>query len=67
MREAMEAELQSLRDGIIKDQAKGNPNQWADKTKSVIQFAYDADEVSETWWKEVGEREIGTLGRKARL
>ena len=67
MREAMEAELRSLKDGVIKHRALDNPNQWADKTKSYVQFAYDADAEAERWWNEVGEREIGNPSLKAKL
>ncbi|KAG2145434.1 uncharacterized protein EDB93DRAFT_1087020 [Suillus bovinus] len=34
----------------------GNSNQWADKTKSAIQFGYDADEEAEKWWLENGKK-----------
>jgi salicylate hydroxylase len=35
---------------------KGNYNQWADPQKNMEQFAYDADEEAEKWWKEKGDR-----------
>jgi salicylate hydroxylase len=44
----------------------GNPNQWADKKKSLQQFGYDADKVAEEWWAEVGERTIGVLAQPAK-
>lgn len=33
----------------------GNANQWADRTKNIEQFSYDADEAAERWWIEEGE------------
>ncbi|KZT51075.1 FAD/NAD(P)-binding domain-containing protein [Calocera cornea HHB12733] len=53
MRRAMEAELggQAL-------EAEGNQNQWADKKKSKKQFGYDAEAEAESWWREVGEKEL---------
>lgn len=35
---------------------EGNSNQWADRTKNVEQFSYDADAEAERWWVERGER-----------
>ncbi|KAH9840609.1 uncharacterized protein C8Q71DRAFT_904711 [Rhodofomes roseus] len=67
MRKAMEAELalaeRELRGEVISESEmmEGNPNQWADRKKNEAQFGYDADEVAERWWREVGEREIGPL------
>lgn len=40
-----------------------NANQWADKTKSQIQFGYDADAEAERWWAEHGQKTIGVLAR----
>ncbi|KAG1873092.1 hypothetical protein F4604DRAFT_1925582 [Suillus subluteus] len=34
----------------------GNANQWADKTKSDIQYGYDADEEAEKWWLANGNK-----------
>ncbi|KAI0721770.1 hypothetical protein C8Q72DRAFT_787710 [Fomitopsis betulina] len=51
MRKAMEAD----------EMMEGNPNQWADRKKNEAQFGYDADDVAERWWREVGEREVGSL------
>ncbi|KZT03048.1 FAD/NAD(P)-binding domain-containing protein [Laetiporus sulphureus 93-53] len=67
MRAAMEAEFAMLdreRAGlpVQEDTMEGNPNQWADRKKSEIQFGYDADAEAERWWREVGEREVGPLG-----
>ncbi|KAH9979482.1 hypothetical protein BGW80DRAFT_1164422 [Lactifluus volemus] len=51
MRAAMHAEL----DGQpIPD---GNPNQWADRTKSKVQFDYDAYAEVDRWWMTGGGRE----------
>jgi hypothetical protein len=51
MRAAMHAEL----DGQpIPD---GNPNQWADRTKSKVQFDYDAYAEVDRWWSTGGGRE----------
>ena len=38
---------------------RGNPNQWADKARSWVQFGYDADVECERWWAEHGQRAIG--------
>lgn len=35
--------------------SEGNPNQWADRTKNMEQFSYDADEAADRWWREEGE------------
>ncbi|KAH8110407.1 FAD/NAD-P-binding domain-containing protein [Phellopilus nigrolimitatus] len=32
----------------------GNANQWADKSKNVEQFSYDADAAADRWWAEEG-------------
>lgn len=69
MRAAMEAELNPPESAhvVVKDRGAGSQNQWADQTKNEIQFGYDADEAAEAWWAEVGEREIGCLGRGGSL
>ena len=55
MRAAMAAEL----DGEpIPD---GNPNQWADRTKSRFQFDYDAYAEVEQWWTGGGKERIEAL------
>ncbi|KAI0357273.1 FAD/NAD(P)-binding domain-containing protein [Trametes cingulata] len=51
MRRAMEGE----------ETLEGSPNQWADRRKNAVQFAYDADKEVERWWREVGERTVGAL------
>ncbi|CAL1707345.1 unnamed protein product [Somion occarium] len=49
-------------EGDADEEMKGNANQWADKPKSQAQFGYDADEVAEKWWRDVGEMTIGSPG-----
>ncbi|KAL4073711.1 hypothetical protein V8B97DRAFT_1865579 [Scleroderma yunnanense] len=71
MRAAME-DARKERDGETTSDTytsshKGNPNQWADREKSAIQFGYDADEEADKWWREHGERTIGRLGVKVLL
>ncbi|KAH9996384.1 FAD/NAD-P-binding domain-containing protein [Russula compacta] len=57
MRAAMAAELEG------KPIPDGNPNQWADRTKSQIQFGYDAYAEVELWWTSGGGRQrIEALG-----
>jgi len=46
----------------------GNPNQWADQTKNIKQFSYDADLEAEKWWEEEGEQVlVATAEKPARL
>jgi len=56
MREAMAAELEGR---PIPD---GNPNQWADRTKSCVQFDYDAYAEVNRWWASGGRQRIEALG-----
>jgi salicylate hydroxylase len=56
MRTAMAAELEGK---VIPD---GNPNQWADRTKSRIQFDYDAYGEVERWWTSGGREQMEVLG-----
>ncbi|KAG0701265.1 FAD/NAD(P)-binding domain-containing protein [Suillus ampliporus] len=42
----------------IQDSAR-NANQWADKEKNTIQFAYDADDEAEEWWRKHGHTLMG--------
>lgn len=49
------------------DESKDNPNQWADKAKSVVQFMYDPDAEVDRWWSVEGEKTLGGAGRTARL
>jgi salicylate hydroxylase len=68
MRAAMEAAEKELRGEPVDDvAAAGNPNQWADKKKSQVQFSYDADAEADKWWKEFGEVQIGNLGVSTRM
>jgi hypothetical protein len=39
----------------------GNPNQWADRTKSRMQFGYDAYAEVERWWNASGRGRIEAL------
>ncbi|KAI0296726.1 FAD/NAD-P-binding domain-containing protein [Multifurca ochricompacta] len=55
MRAAMAAEL----DG--KPIPDGNPNQWADRTKSQAQFGYDAYAEVDRWWANGGRKRIESL------
>ena len=55
MRTAMAAELEG------KPVPDGNPNQWADRTKSQVQFDYDAYAEVERWWTSGGRRRIEAL------
>ena len=59
MRTAMAAELEGR---PIPD---GNPNQWADRTKSRIQFEYDAYGEVERWWTGGGREQMEALGGSA--
>lgn len=63
MREAMETELKMLSGEEIDIQNEGSANQWADRKKNEIQFGYDADVATNTWWAEAGEKEVGGLCR----
>jgi len=60
MRAAMAAELEG------KPIPDGNPNQWADRTKSCRQFDYDAYAEVEQWWENGGRGRIEALGRGSR-
>ena len=59
MRTAMAAELEG------KPIPDGNPNQWADRTKSRIQFEYDAYGEVERWWTSGGREQMEALGEHA--
>jgi len=59
MRTAMAAELEG------KPIPDGNPNQWADRTKSRIQFEYDAYGEVERWWTDGGREQMEALGGHA--
>lgn len=64
MRSAMNVEL-----GIsdASNVHNGNPNQWADKEKNKIQFGYDADEVAENWWIDIGEKALPQTSFRSRM
>ena len=66
MRTAMAAELDNDHDerggGKPSISTDGNPNQWADRTKSRIQFGYDAYAEVERWWSAGGRERIEALG-----
>ncbi|KAH8105299.1 FAD/NAD-P-binding domain-containing protein [Cristinia sonorae] len=63
MRKAMEMELRLLRGEQAEDVTLGNPNQWGDKTKSEIQYGYDADKAAEDWWEETGKFTVAPLAQ----
>jgi salicylate hydroxylase len=56
MRAAMEDALRVARGEKSTYVLAGNANQWADKTKSDIQYGYDADEEAEKWWLANGDK-----------
>jgi len=56
MRTAMAAQLEGK--PIPPDR---NPNQWADRTKSQIQFGYDVYVEVEQWWAASGHERIKAL------
>jgi len=69
MRRAMQRELAAQEASLPTDdthvpglgesevgQATGNPNQWADRRMSEIQFGYDADTEVEQWWSQTGSK-----------
>lgn len=56
MRAAMEDALRVARGEKSTLVLEGNANQWADKTKSDIQYGYDADEETEKWWLANGDK-----------
>ncbi|KAI0739994.1 FAD/NAD(P)-binding domain-containing protein [Daedaleopsis nitida] len=70
MRKGTEVELKRWREGrqAPEDKLAGSANQWADEDKNMAQFAYDADEAAEKWWREGGERRVGAgMREEARL
>ncbi|KAG2145435.1 uncharacterized protein EDB93DRAFT_1241107 [Suillus bovinus] len=56
MRAAMEDALRVARGEESTLVLDGNANQWADKTKSDIQYGHDADEETEKWWLANGDK-----------
>ena len=59
MRAAMAAELEGK-----PIQARGNPNQWADREKNRRQFGYDAYADVERWWANGGRLRIEKLAQR---
>jgi len=47
--------------GASRSRLTGNPNQWADRTESRIQFGYDAYAEVERWWTAGGRERIEAL------
>ena len=45
----------------------GNANQWADRTKSLAQFGYDADKEVDSWWAEHREEVLAIGSEQAKL
>ena len=45
----------------------GNANQWADRTKSIAQFGYDADKQVDAWWAEHREEVLAVGSEQAKL
>lgn len=37
------------------DAEAGNPNSWADRSKSLRSFGYDAEAEVDTWWDRLGD------------
>ena len=66
MRQAMGISLKEAKGELSTESLPGNANQYADKAKSFIQYAYDADKEVENWWMQQGEILIGTLGGRDR-
>ncbi|KAG9050167.1 hypothetical protein FS837_007281 [Tulasnella sp. UAMH 9824] len=52
---------QEMRQAMHGEEGVNNPNQWADKRKTVELMGYDADKAVDEWWAERGEKEIGKL------
>ncbi|KAI0052821.1 FAD/NAD-P-binding domain-containing protein [Auriscalpium vulgare] len=51
MRDAMAAEFDPA---AASNALEGNPNQWADRSKSQALFGYDTDLEADRWWEERG-------------
>lgn len=66
MRHAMEISLKEAQGELVIDDLSGNANQYSDKVKSFIQYAYDADKEVDKWWMQQGEILIGTLHHDGR-
>lgn len=63
MRTAMEMELRLMRGEKAEDVTLGNQNQWADQTKSGLQYGYDADAAANEWWEKTGKHTIAPLAQ----
>ncbi|KAG9012944.1 hypothetical protein FRB90_006426, partial [Tulasnella sp. 427] len=55
-----DSEMQQAMHG---EEGLNNPNQWADKRKTLELMGYDADKAVDEWWAERGEKEIGRLAK----
>ena len=51
-----------MRKAMNGEEGLNNPNQWADRKKTIELFGYDADKAVDEWWRERGARQIGSLG-----
>ncbi|KAJ6511508.1 hypothetical protein C8R47DRAFT_1095293 [Mycena vitilis] len=51
MRQGMEDSLREERGEAPRFGSAGNANVWADRTKNLVQFCYDAEVEAERWWK----------------
>ncbi|KAI0067398.1 FAD/NAD-P-binding domain-containing protein [Artomyces pyxidatus] len=70
MRRAMEQELTTQSASSSPRQLnadEGNPNQWADRSKSIIQFGYDADDAVERWWESGGRELVDSANKDFRM
>jgi salicylate hydroxylase len=68
MRAAMQAELEGKLDAVTADAAtKGNPNQWADRSKNRIQFGYDAEGEADSWWEREGKTVLTKIDEQEAL
>lgn len=43
----------------------GNPNSWADKSKSMRSFGYDAESEADMWWDRLGV-EVEKIGKETK-
>lgn len=41
----------------------GNPNSWADRSKSLRSFGYDAEAEVDMWWDRLGD-EVKSIGKE---
>jgi salicylate hydroxylase len=68
MRRAMKISLREANGEPSMDDSSGNANQYADKEKSHMQYAYDAEEEAENWWVQQGSKmiQVGTMDMRKR-